>query len=66
MSCENRRRVVTVPVVVEPVVAPVPPTVVPVQITNVEVAIGVAVVYTASSRTLPVDDVYLRGGKHPM
>ena len=36
-----------VPVVVEPVVAPVPPAVVPVQVANVQVVVRVAVVYGA-------------------
>ena len=43
MSYGNRSRVVGVPVIVEPVVVPVPPVVVPVEVTDVEVAIGVAV-----------------------
>ena len=42
-SCTQRRGVVAVPVVVEPVVAPVPPVVVPVEVADVQVAIAVAV-----------------------
>lgn len=44
-SCEDSRGVVDVPVVAQPVVAPVPLIVVPVQIPDVEVAIRVAVTY---------------------
>lgn len=43
MTCGNQSRVVGVPVVAEPTVAPVPPVAVPVEVTNVEAAIGVAV-----------------------
>ncbi len=43
--CEQSRRVVAVPVVVEPVVVPIPRPVVEIQIANVKVAIGVAVTY---------------------
>jgi len=49
----NQSRVVGVPVVVEPVVVPVPPVAVPVEVTNVEVAIGVAVLCEAPSSTPP-------------
>jgi len=41
-SCEHRFRVIAIPVVVEPVVAPVPRPVIPVQIPDVQVAVGVA------------------------
>ena len=44
-SCEQSRGVVGVPVVIEPVVVPVPPIAVPVEVTNIEVAIRVAVAY---------------------
>jgi len=37
-TCEHRRRVVGVPVVVEPVVVPVPLAVVPVQVQDIAVA----------------------------
>ncbi len=42
-SCEPRRRIVVVEVVVEPVVVPVPPVLVEVQVSNVEIAVRVAV-----------------------
>lgn len=42
-SCTQRSGVVAVPVVVEPVVAPVPPAVVPIEVADVQVAIAVAV-----------------------
>ena len=42
-SCEQGRRVVVVPVIVKPVVVPIPRTIVTeVQITDIEVAVGVA------------------------
>lgn len=47
----DRRRVLTIPVIAEPVVVPVPLLAVPVQVTDVQVAIGVAVMYRASSVT---------------
>ena len=43
MICGNRRRVLIVPVVVEPVVALLEATLVPVQVPDVEVAVRVAV-----------------------
>ena len=49
MSCGHRSRVVVVPVIVEPVVVPIPRTVVPIEVTDVEVAIGVAVSCRTSS-----------------
>jgi hypothetical protein len=55
VSCGNRRRVVAIPVIVEPVVVPVPLPAVPVEVTDVEVAIRVAVVYKASSMTLLIE-----------
>ena len=39
------RGVVVVPVVVKPVVVPLPPAIVPVEVANVEVAVRVAVAY---------------------
>ena len=42
-SCEQRSRVAVIPVVVEPVVVPVPPVAVPVEVTHVQVVIGVAI-----------------------
>jgi hypothetical protein len=41
-SCEQRRRVVVVPVVVEPVVAPVPLAIIEIEATDIEVASGIA------------------------
>ncbi|GEM_PF-3929825 len=43
VSCEQSRRDLIVEVVVEPVVVPVPLPVVPVEVTDVQVVIGVAV-----------------------
>ena len=54
LTCAHSRRVVAAPVVVEPVVAPVPPVVVPVQVTDVEVAVRVAVVYRVPSVSPPL------------
>lgn len=51
----DRRRVLDVELVVEPVVVPVPLPVVPVEVTDVQVAIRVAVVRTAPSKPLPVE-----------
>lgn len=41
-SCEQHRRIVGVEVIVEPVVVPVPPRTVPVEIADIEVAVRVA------------------------
>ena len=43
VRCGHRRRIIVVPVVIQPVVVPVPLVVVPVEVTNHEVAVGVAV-----------------------
>ena len=43
-GCESRRAV-GIPVVVEPVVVPVPRRTVPVEVPDVQVAVGIAVVY---------------------
>ena len=51
--CENSSRVVRVPIVVEPVVVPIPRAIVEVQITDVLVAIAVAVLYRMPSLPLP-------------
>jgi hypothetical protein len=53
--CTQSRGVVAVPVVIEPVRVPVPSAVVPIEVTDVEVAVGVAVVYEASSMPLPIE-----------
>ena len=42
MSCENHRRIVSIPVIVEPVVVPVPLAIVPVQIEDIAVAVRAA------------------------
>ena len=55
LVAENRRGVVAVPVVIQPVVVPVPPVAVPVQITNVEVAISVAVMCSMPSAPPPFE-----------
>jgi hypothetical protein len=54
-SCVNQRRVVVIPVVVEPIEVPVPPVAVPVEVTNVEVAIPVAVMYKTPSIPLLIE-----------
>lgn len=53
--CERRSGVVSVPVVVEPVVVPDPLVSVPVEVTDVEVAIGVAVLYRPPSISPPLE-----------
>ena len=58
-SCVQSRRVVAVPVVVEPVDIPVPPAAVPVQIPDIQVAVRVAVAYEAPSMPPPFE--YSRG-----
>lgn len=47
MSCENGRRVVVIPVVVQPIHVPVPLTVIPVQVQNVTVTVRVPKDYIA-------------------
>ena len=54
MSCAHEGRIDTVPVVVEPVVVPVPAIAVPVQIANVEVAVGVAKLYRKPPKPPPL------------
>ena len=49
------RRVVDVPVVVEPVVAPVPPAVVPIEVTHIQVVVRVAVAYSVPSVPPPIE-----------
>ena len=55
MSCAQSRGVVAVELVVEPVGVPLPPAVVPVQIPNAQVAVGVAVVYEVPSIPPPLE-----------
>ena len=47
--CAQSRGVVVVPVIVEPVVVPVPPATVPVEVTDIQVAVRVAVAYGVPS-----------------
>ena len=54
-SCVNRRGVVVVPVVVEPVEVRVPPVVVPDEVTDVEVVVPVAVMYEMPSMPLLIE-----------
>lgn len=54
-SFGNCGRVAVVPVVVEPVGVPVPPVAVPDEVTDVEVAVPVAVMYEALSIPLPIE-----------
>jgi hypothetical protein len=61
VSCGHRGRVVVIPVIVEPVVVPVPPIAVPIQVTDVEVAIGVAVLYKISSVPPPFEGFPISG-----
>ena len=49
------RRVVDVPVVVEPVVVPVPPAIVPVEVTHIQVVVRVAVAYSVPSVPPPIE-----------
>ena len=49
------RGIVVVEVVVEPVVAPVPPVVVPIEVTDIQVAVRVAVLYSWPSKPLPLE-----------
>lgn len=42
-SCEKSRRVVAIPVVVEPVIVPVPHVIVEIEVTNIEVVVRIAV-----------------------
>lgn len=55
MICEDRSRVVVVPIVVEPVVVRDPPRPVPVEVTDVEIAISVAESYEIYSVSPPLD-----------
>ena len=55
MSCDNGSRVVVVPVIVEPVVVPVPRTIVPVQVADIDIAVRVAVMYNMPSVPLPFE-----------
>ena len=56
LTCEHGRWIVDIPIVVEPVVVPVPPAAVPVEVTNVQLAIGIAVkIYKASSVPPPLE-----------
>lgn len=55
MSCEQSRGVVAVPDVVEPVVVPIPRSIVEVQIADVEVAVRVAVAYRMPPLPLPIE-----------
>ena len=61
MTGEGSRRIVSVPVVVEPVVVPMPRTIIPVQIANVDVAVRVAVMYSMPSVPLPFEPPLLTG-----
>ena len=54
-SCAQSRRVVVVPIVVKPVVVPVPPVAVPVEVTDIEVAVSVAVSYRIPSVPPPLE-----------
>jgi hypothetical protein len=54
-SCAQSRRVLDIPVVVEPVVVPVPPAIVPGEVTHVQVAVRVAVAYSVPSVPLPIE-----------
>ncbi len=58
-TCAQGRGVAGVEVVVKPVGVPVPPVAVPVEVTDIEVAGGVAVAYGMPSMPPPVE--YSRG-----
>lgn len=51
----NRRRIVIVKVVVEPVVVPVPLVAVPVEVADHEIAVSVVVLYSAPSCPPPFE-----------
>lgn len=57
-SCGQSRGIVVVEVIVEPVVVPVPPVVVPVEVTDVEVAIGVAVLHKTPPIPPPFEVIF--------
>ena len=59
VSCEQSRRAVVIPVVVEPVVVPVPRPAAEVQIADIEVAVGVAALYRMPPLPPPLE--YSRG-----
>ena len=56
-SCRHSGRVVEAPIIVEPVVVQDPPVIVPVEVTDVEVAIGVAEIYKTSSLPPPLEAI---------
>ena len=60
-GCANRRRIVLVPVVVEPVVVPVPPVAVPIEVTDAQVAVRIAVMCGVPSVSLPLEACVSRG-----
>ena len=51
-GCESGR-VTRVPVIVKPVVVPVPPVTVPIEVTDIQVAIGVPIMYKIPSEPPP-------------
>lgn len=55
-SCAHRSGVVVVPVEAEPAAVPAPPAAVPVEITDVQVAIGVAIMCEVPSMPLLIED----------
>jgi hypothetical protein len=55
LNSAQSRRVVDIPVVVEPVVAPLPPAIVPIEVTHTQVAVRVAVAYSVPSAPLPIE-----------
>jgi hypothetical protein len=57
--CKRRSGIVSVPVIVEPVVVPDPLVSVPIEVTDVEVAIGVAVLYRSPSISPPLESFWL-------
>ncbi len=54
-NCSQSRRIVIVPIVIKPVVVPAPPVVIEIQITNIQVAVRVAVAYRASPVSPPLE-----------
>ena len=54
-GCPNRGGIAGVPVVVEPVVVPVPPVAAPVEVADVQEAVGVAVSYETPSKPPPLE-----------
>lgn len=61
VGCEQSRRVIAVPLIVQPVVVPIPRPIVEVQIADIQVAVRVAVAYRMPSLPPPFEGLaYLK------